>query len=216
MRRIVITSRHGKLNYQIHAYTPGLFNSPRRHYSQPTSSPWGTWLGANAMAAAMRAKRVTIWKVFMVLSLPVFSLLESDLIRRAAAPRDHRDGEYASNVLVQHLRRKVEDLQRSEVNFRVFQLFKFHFSLFRTSRARHRTKYNVQYHSPSTHQYSTEVRVQANEQREMPYSKLLTAQEYRTVAVVVKTMRGTILYFVEHHLITLSPGNIPDVYQLLK
>jgi len=29
-------------------------------------SPCGTWLGANAIEAAIRAKRVMIWKVFMV------------------------------------------------------------------------------------------------------------------------------------------------------
>jgi hypothetical protein len=32
----------------------------------PTDSPWGALLGANAMAAANKQARVTIWKDFMV------------------------------------------------------------------------------------------------------------------------------------------------------
>jgi hypothetical protein len=31
-------------------------------------SPCGTWLGAKAMEAAMRAKKEMIWKVFMVIA----------------------------------------------------------------------------------------------------------------------------------------------------
>jgi len=61
-------------------------------------SPWGTWLGANAIEAAIRAKRVTIWKVFMVMLFVVVGLLlfvhESEVDR--AAPWSKR-GKYVED-----------------------------------------------------------------------------------------------------------------------
>ena len=61
------------------------------------------------MAAAMRAKRVTIWKEFMVLLFNLSNVIGDDggPCWCLATP-----GEYVSKILVRILRRMVEDLPK--------------------------------------------------------------------------------------------------------